>query len=131
MKKVANIQNQYQQFQKVANGVGKIFSVTQPNPINSFICPLLALGFSMMSNQCSVRTNSKIFSGGNQSSCFSTKTNETLKSVERKEIFKNFGLKHSEICTHSIHKGEGADACLGSKWKEKVSNDAQTSNAPR
>jgi hypothetical protein len=68
----------------------------------------------MMSNQGSGRKSPKIFPGGNQSSRFSKKITEALKSAEGQEICKKFGLKHSDIGTHSIRKYAGTYACSGS-----------------
>ena len=75
------------------------------NPLNPFICPLLALAryFLMLSE--TLNMNAAVFQGMSQYNCYSR---AFLRFVaEHKVELQKMGVQHGDIGTHSCRKGVG------------------------
>ena len=81
------------------------------NPLNPFICPLLALARYFLAFPETLKTNAAVFQGILQYNSYSS---AFLKFVaEHKVELQKLGVQHGDLGTHSCMKGVGTMVSAG------------------
>lgn len=83
------------------------------NPIHPYICPILSLGVYLLCFP-PLKSQKALFPGGSQEERFRQIFSRFLQSPNINEELKRYGIKHSDLGTHSFRKGAATYLSAGS-----------------